>query len=122
MVDYRIISGILATVLITLGGAVYLTEDDGSDVCALNGKWIYQSDTGKYRCEQESKDLYCFRLSNTNRTCYIGVLVTNTQIEPPPQQLFEITVVGNGKTWDCEGTSLYSICHSGNKQTYYGEL
>lgn len=122
--DYTTIGGIVLAMILVAGGGiygedvyVYLAETGNRDVCTDGGIWELQS-SGKYYCPTEDHDEWCYRVSDSGRTCYIGEVVVPEETRPPLTE----EIFANNKDWECEGTEPYSRCYSGNKEGYYGEL
>jgi len=125
--EYKTIGGILMLVLIAGGMTVYISENGKRDLCTDSGIWEYQEDTGQYYCPTENSYKWCFRVSDSGRTCYLGN-VEEIEPEPPVEPQVPgrpptpVSIFANGENWDCTGTNQYSRCWAGKKEGYYGEF
>jgi hypothetical protein len=96
--------------VISLGTLIYTYE---RDLCSNNGIWEPTGNQYEFYCKSEDSLRFCYKLSLSKRSCYIGRLEENSNLP----------VMSNGEVWECDGKNLYDICTSLNgKVTYYGEL
>lgn len=104
LIKYITLAGLLVS------GTLYYSNK--SDLCSGGASWLSTGYSYQYYCSSENKLLFCWKLSLSQRTCYIA------DFESDREQIY-----ANGKIFICQGNDLYSKCVT-NKgiQAYYGEL